>query len=199
MLMGYKILYSILSQVIFRNVNFSLLNGSIISLVGPNGSGKTSFLKVIATILKSYGSVLGFFNNFYLNSFISFKKYQYFTDFINVPNYNLTVNEDLKFWSSLSNTSKFKDGVLYQLDLYYLKDTQIIHLSSGQRRRCLLARQLLSNKVFWIMDEPTVALDSKSIDLLKNSLICHQIDGGFIMFSTHSNLKLDHYTFLRLT
>jgi len=64
-------------------------------------------------------------------------------------------------------------------------------LSSGQRRRILLAFLLLANARLWILDEPLTALDVQGVELMENMLLAHRAAGGSVIFTTHHGMQLD--------
>jgi len=63
-------------------------------------------------------------------------------------------------------------------------------LSSGQRRRVLLAFLLLSRTKLWILDEPLTALDVDGVNLMEAMIIEHQKQGGSVVFTTHHGMEL---------
>ena len=63
-------------------------------------------------------------------------------------------------------------------------------LSSGQRRRVLLAFLLLADARLWILDEPLTALDVKGVDLVESMILEHRENGGSVIFTTHHGMQL---------
>jgi len=63
-------------------------------------------------------------------------------------------------------------------------------LSSGQRRRVLLAFLLLAEAKLWILDEPLTALDVKGVDLVESMILEHRENGGSVIFTTHHGMQL---------
>ncbi|MGB1026662.1 MAG: ABC transporter ATP-binding protein, partial [Rhodospirillaceae bacterium] len=62
--------------------------------------------------------------------------------------------------------------------------------SAGQKRRTNLARLVAAPAPIWLLDEPTTALDRKSIGLLEGELARHRAEGGCVMLSTHQAVAL---------
>ena len=75
-----------------------------------------------------------------------------------------------------------------------LADRQTAELSAGQRRRLGLARLLLTGRKVWAMDEPTVALDKKSVGLFADCVGAHLQQGGIAIIATHIDLGLETET-----
>jgi len=64
-------------------------------------------------------------------------------------------------------------------------------LSSGQRRRILLAFVDLSRAKLWILDEPLTALDVQGVALMESMIVEHRAAGGSVIFTTHHGMQLD--------
>ena len=71
-------------------------------------------------------------------------------------------------------------------------------LSAGQRRRLALARLPLSQSPLWLLDEPTLGLDTASLGLLARLLAAHRAGGGGVVTATHQDLDLPGASVLRL-
>ena len=81
-------------------------------------------------------------------------------------------------------------GALDAVALSSLQDTPVRLLSQGQKRRLALARLMVANSVVWLLDEPTVGLDSESLGAIESKLADHRAAGGIVVVSTHSRIKL---------
>ncbi len=64
-------------------------------------------------------------------------------------------------------------------------------LSSGQRRRILLAFVALSKAKLWVLDEPLTALDVQGVQLMESMIVEHKKSGGSVIFTTHHGMALD--------
>ena len=63
--------------------------------------------------------------------------------------------------------------------------SSMCHLSAGQRKRCALARLLLSNAGLWLLDEPYSNLDTEGVELVDRLLVRHLEGGGAAVVATH--------------
>jgi heme exporter protein A len=63
-------------------------------------------------------------------------------------------------------------------------------LSSGQKRRVLLAFLLLTKARLWILDEPLTALDVQGVELVESMIVEHRESGGSVIFTTHHGMQL---------
>jgi len=90
--------------------------------------------------------------------------------------------------------------------LYALEAVKLHHcihlpfgiLSTGQKRRASLARLLLTKRLLWILDEPTLGLDNKSVILFKSLMKHHLNDGGMIVAATHYPFWINADSTIRL-
>lgn len=148
------------------SVNLTIPENDFVGIIGPNGGGKTTLLKLIMGLLKPQRGSISLFG----------KKPQslhgqigYVPQFRHVDqNFPISVL-DLVLLGALSKTSpwgrypkKTKDlalDLLEQLDLIDLKERPFAHLSGGQAQRALIARSLVSDPTLLILDEPTSNID----------------------------------------
>ncbi len=79
------------------------------------------------------------------------------------------------------------------LNLSGLEDVQVGLLSAGQRKKVSLLKLYYSNSLFWILDEPFAALDSKTVSLLEHKFIDHVKRGGAILFTSHQMIHFNPY------
>lgn len=154
--------------VLFENANINIPKDKISVLVGPNGVGKTTLLKMISGIIKpqkgeiSYNSK----NLFYLPQRIKYPQGINLEEYIESSFYKNS-------WKwCLSNEEKAKvDEVLELLDLTAKKKTLIDNLSSGELQKANIALGLVSNADILLLDEPTSNMDLvnqiKVLDIIK--------------------------------
>jgi heme exporter protein A len=76
------------------------------------------------------------------------------------------------------------------LSLAPLAHIPAAYLSAGQKRRLGLARLLVAQRPLWLLDEPTVSLDTASVDLLAAAVTRHLGQGGIAVAATHVDLKI---------
>ena len=98
----------------------------------------------------------------------------------------LTVTENLR----LAAAGRPVGPALQALGLGTLADLRARMLSAGQRRRLALARLPLSRSPLWLLDEPTLGLDTASLGLLAHVLAVHRAAGGGVIAATHQDLDL---------
>jgi heme ABC exporter ATP-binding subunit CcmA len=182
---------------IFENLNLSLSNKKIIQIKGRNGSGKTTFLKVILNILEpNNGEIIWKGKNIKKNIFDFYKQTTFIMD-NNTSTRELSVEDNINFWRGLSS-SKLNNEEIFELlnklniEKYY--KTKVMYLSSGERKKLELIRLILEQKKLWVLDEPFNHLDDLSIEILNQTFLDHVNNDGMILFASHydpmiNNLK----------
>lgn len=185
-------------MVLFTGLNFQLTAGELLQVVGPNGSGKTSLLRIICGLASpDEGRV--YWNGYNIREYKS-----EFLREINYVGYHNGIKEELSPRENLNIARVLmapKQDVsaaqmLKKFGLSGYEDMPVRKLSSGQRRRVALARLLLSSARLWVLDEPFTALDEQAKQLIKEIIENHVNGGGMVMLATHdpvafSNCKLN--------
>ena len=182
------------NNLIFENLNLSLGNGQITQIRGKNGSGKTTFLKVILNLLTSKtGEIFWEGQNVKKNIFNFYNQITYIADH-NTSSRKLSVLDNIKFWKGLSSSNLTDDETLLLLETFNLKkylDTETMYLSSGEVKKLELLRLILEQKKLWLLDEPYNHLDDLSIEILNQTFLDHINNNGIILFASHYNPVVD--------
>ena len=175
-------------NLIFENLNLSLGNGQITQIRGGNGSGKTTFLRVILNLLTSKtGEIFWEGQNVNKNIFNFYNQITYIADH-NTSSRKLSVLDNINFWKGLSSSNLSNDEILLLLETFNLKkylNTEIMYLSSGEVKKLELLRLILEQKKIWILDEPYNHLDDSSIEILNQTFVDHANKDGIILFASH--------------
>ena len=173
---------------IFENLNLSLNNKRMMQIKGKNGSGKTTFLKVILNILEpESGEIIWKGKNIKKNIFDFYNQTTFIMD-NNTSTRELSVEDNINFWRGLSS-SKLNNEEIFELlnklniEKYY--KTKVMYLSSGERKKLELIRLILEQKKLWILDEPFNHLDDLSIKILNQTFLDHVNNDGMILFASH--------------
>ncbi len=167
-------------------VDFALSTGQILVLRGANGLGKTSLLRCIAGLQNPVeGQIIVPETVAYSGHADGLKG-------------RMTVLENLAFWASIGRGPS-PEVALDAYDLHALADRPAANLSAGQKRRLGLARMQVSGCALWVMDEPTVSLDSDNVALCRAALDWHVQSGGAAVITTHIDLAIASARLLDLT
>ena len=173
---------------IFENLNLSLNNKGMIQIKGKNGSGKTTFLKVILNILEpESGEIIWKGKNIKKNIFDFYNQSTFIMD-NNTSTKELSVQDNINFWKGLSSSKLNNDEIfklLKKLDIEQYYKTKVMYLSSGERKKLELLRLILEQKKLWVLDEPFNHLDDLSIEILNQTFLDHINSDGMILFASH--------------
>ena len=181
--------------IIFENLNLSLSDKKIIQIKGRNGSGKTTFLKVMLNILEpKSGEIIWKGKNIKKNLFDFYNHTTFIMD-KNTSTRELSVEDNINFWKGLSS-SKFNNEEVFELlkklDIEKYYKTKVMYLSSGERKKLELLRLILEQKKLWILDEPFNHLDDLSIEILNQTFLDHLYNDGMILFASHYNPMINN-------
>ncbi len=164
---------------VLEGLSLSLDAGDAIVLRGPNGVGKTTLLRTVAGLQPAlFGRIAAPEEGV---------AYAGHADGIKPT---LTAAENLSFWAAIYGTSGI-DAALAAFDLRPLADRPAQNLSAGQKRRLGLARLLVTGRRIWVLDEPTVSLDTAAVGLFAAALATHLATGGGALLATHLDLGID--------
>jgi heme exporter protein A len=176
---------------VFEGLGFAIETGGALLLLGPNGSGKSSLLRLMAGLLRPAMGRLAWDGIDLAADRDAHHARVHYLGHLDAIKPVLTVRENVAFWAGLDGADEgAADVALAQIELDHLADTPGRFLSAGQRRRLALARLLAGGKHLWLMDEPSVALDSDSILALEAALAAHRARGGMAVVATHITLDL---------
>lgn len=177
-------------RLVFEGLDFTLDAGDALLLTGPNGSGKSSLMRLLAGLLQPLdGSILAGGMPI-LDDLQTHRTRTAYLGHLDPVKPTLTVRETLEFWARLQGDPGRVDAALAELSLTELADTPGRVLSSGQRRRLSLARLLVGSADLWLLDEPTVGLDTASVRAVERVLARHRAGGGSLVLSTHIEIDL---------
>jgi putative ABC transport system ATP-binding protein len=160
-------------QVIFENVDLTILPGEIITIEGPSGIGKSTLLRIIGLIESQDNGFIRIHNtNVDENNLHMYKKTisTVFQDFALLK--NLTVLDNILcpikcYGLSIEDYLDDLQKITQELSIHHLLEKSIQSLSGGQKQRVAIARALITKPEFLLCDEPTSALDSQTIKQLE--------------------------------
>ncbi len=176
-------------RMVFEGLGFDLAPGGALVLTGPNGSGKTSFLRLVAGLLRPAAGSLAWRGRPVGDDPDALRAELHYVGHLDAVKPLLTVSENLAFWARMRGGGPVTKA-LAGFGLTALADVPARFLSSGQRRRVALARLLAAPAALWLLDEPTVGLDSESIEALTTAMAEQRDGGGMVIAATHATLAL---------
>jgi len=169
---------------LFDGLSLRLNTGQAGLVTGANGSGKSSLLRMIAGLLDvAAGSVT-------VDGTIALADEHHAMD------RDATLAGTLGFWSGLDGRDASTAMTAFALG--HLADVPVRMLSTGQRKRAVLARTMASGADIWLLDEPGNGLDQASLTALTCVVTAHLESGGIALISSHQPLDLAFATEIAL-
>lgn len=177
-------------QKLFLPINLEVESGSCLQLIGPNGIGKTTALKILAGVTPPRrGKII--WRNQAVSSLAPFAKY--LGHHLALKN-QLSVFENLHYYAKINHAPP---DTVHQacafFDLLRLQSKWIDMLSAGQKHRCQLAKLLIGDAPIWLLDEPYTALDQTHINQLLHLFHTFLTQGGTIIFTSHQTLRTKQF------
>ena len=177
-------------NLLFENLSFELNSGEVLKISGPNGSGKTSLMKILAG-LNSFETGSIEYDNIKINS----EKYN--LDFLYLGHLaalspELSCLENLKYTAHLGNNNLNPDfsDALTKVGLEKFENELVGKLSAGQKKRIALSLLFITQSKVWLLDEPFSALDSKAIKIIETRIEDHCSTGGLCILTTHQECNI---------
>jgi heme exporter protein A len=178
---------------LFSNLDLSLAPGTFVQLTGPNGSGKTSLLRILCGLLVPAEGKL-----YWQGADIHSLAEDYYTAVTYLGHRpgvkdELSALENLRIANALNGVEVNEDdarAALQHMGLGGRESLPARFLSEGQRRRVALARLLLCKTRLWLLDEVLTSLDKGAVELVRSLIAAHLDRGGIAIVATHQELEL---------
>lgn len=191
-------------RVVFADVSFDLAPGGALLLLGANGAGKSSLLRLMAGLsTPAAGTIQWAGASVHADRQAHAERTRWLghQDAIKPV---LSVLDNMAAWVAawrpdIAEARRACQVALERLGLSDLRDVPGRYLSAGQKRRVALARLLAAPAPLWLFDEPATALDQAALGVLETLIAEHRAQGGMVALSTHASLAIPKATILRLT
>ena len=177
-------------KAIFKNLNFEVLPGQNLEIIGSNGSGKTTLLRTLLGLINKEEGIIN-----WLDEDNNFNEYRSFDCFyqghqMGIKNL-LTVFENLKLTHNAKGMSeKDINKCLERVGLYKTNE-MASDLSVGQKKRISIARWLLKDFKIYFIDEPFTALDDPASDLIKEIINELNQKGSSFVITGHRSSNIN--------
>lgn len=185
--------------MVFADLSFALASGQALLLTGANGSGKSSLLRLLATLIAPIEGALRWRGAAIDTDIDAYRAGLRFVSHQDAVKPVLTVRENLAFLAGLADPALPAirlESALDAFDMRALADLPARLLSAGQRRRLALSRLAAAPAPLWLLDEPGSGLDRASLHRLHALIADHRAQGGLVVASSHGDLDLPDTTTL---
>lgn len=176
------------------DISFSVKAGEIFGLVGTNGAGKTTFLKILSTILQpSTGNVKVYSLDVQIESDDVRKMISYLPEENGVYEYMKGIDY-LTYIAKLFNKKEYKHILIKGIEIAELGEDinkKIKKYSKGMTRKLCIARALMVDQRLLILDEFTSGLDVINAHKMRKRVKLHTCNGNSVLISTHNMLEVE--------
>ena len=172
---------------VLKNITFSIPKNSIFGILGENGSGKSTFMKILTGLIKNWTGDIYFLDKSISSNNLSLKKdFGYLIESPSFYEY-LTARKNLEILSRISNqeTSRI-DQVLEVVNLIDRSEDKVSNYSYGMKQRLGIAQAILHDPKVLILDEPNNGLDPNGNEDMMNIIKRLRDEGKTICLSTHN-------------
>jgi heme exporter protein A len=178
---------------LLRGLSFALTGGELLRVVGANGSGKTSLLKILCGLLAPDGGEVRWRGAPIHELREDYSRHLLYLGHAPAVKDDLSATENLAVACTLAGRRASPLQAQHALASYGLAahTVPVRRLSQGQRRRAALARLVLSaDAPLWLLDEPFAALDAAAVRFTEALIASHVAQGGAVVYTTHQEATI---------
>lgn len=174
-------------RLLFEGLELALGPGEAALVTGPNGAGKSSLLRLIAGLLPPAAGRIEAEGGIALAAEAA------------ALDSGLPLRRALHFWALLDGADEARlDRAMAAMALDRLADVPVRMLSTGQRKRAVIARVIAGAADIWLLDEPGNGLDAAALGALSAAMTAHRAAGGIVVAASHQPIGLEQARDVRL-
>ncbi|MCX7897125.1 MAG: cytochrome c biogenesis heme-transporting ATPase CcmA [Rhodocyclaceae bacterium] len=180
-------------RTLFSGIEFSLAPGEWLHVQGENGAGKTSLLRILASLSPPAAGEIRWHGRSIRELGADYRAQLIFLGHHGAVKEEFSPLENLLFAAHLDEVPLCRQEAQAALAAFGLRgreDLPVRFLSAGQKRRALLARLAVRRACLWILDEPFTALDVKAVAMLSALIERHLAQGGIVVLTSHQSMPL---------
>ncbi len=180
-------------RLVVNDVLLRLRQGEVVGLLGPNGAGKTTTFYMIVGIIKpSKGKI--FVDSLEVTHWPLHARARYGLSYLPQESSvfkKLSVEQNIKIILEycdilISKQNEIVDRLLFELGIHKLRDQKAMQLSGGERRRLEIARALIRDPMFMLLDEPFAGIDPLAVDDIQNIILDLKAKDIGVLISDHN-------------
>jgi heme exporter protein A len=178
---------------VLKGLSIAVRTRELLHISGPNGTGKTTLLRVASGLLRPEQGMVAWLGQPILSVRAQYQAQMAYSSHEPALKSDLTALENLRFAVGLKRRVTIQElrEVLERTGVGAVADLPTRVLSAGQRRRVALARVLAMHATLWLLDEPYSNLDAAGTELMSGLLQAHVAAGGVAVVVAHHALALD--------
>lgn len=166
-------------RLLFAGLSLRVENGGALHLTGPNGTGKSSLMRILAGLLRPFAGEVE------RNGAMALLDERPALDA------HLPLGRALSFWARCDGVPPLRlEEVALACAIDDLLDVPVRYLSTGQRKRAALARTIAAGAPIWLLDEPLNGLDTSSVAMVEDLAMRHCETGGICVVASHQPIAL---------
>ena len=187
-------------RLVYHGLHFAVEAGQAAALRGPNGVGKSTLLRQLAGLIPVAGGEARLGDISLTRDRQGFQERVAYAGHLDAVKPALSVGENLTLWAGIhGNDAARARAALARFGLDVIANRPAAQCSAGQQRRLGLARLLVADRPLWLLDEPTVSLDTEAAALVADLVREHIASGGLALIATHVELGLGDIATLEMT
>lgn len=170
--------------LVLDDISLEINQGGIVAILGPNGSGKTTFLKILLGMVIPDGGAMYYQNQNIAESHLYRKCIGYLPQIARFPD-NLTVSEIISMIADVRNEPSDPERLIQLFGVEKFLDKKLGNLSGGTRQKVNIVLTFMFDTPVIVLDEPTAGLDPVSLIKLKGLIDQEKAKGKIILITSH--------------